>query len=72
MSANLPQPERDYSKSWAQQLSNRLTKLLGDCFMRGSDVRLENGERFILKDKTTGQRWELYIDNGVVNRAEVS
>lgn len=68
----LPQPEKDYSKSWAQQLLNRLTKLFGDCFMKGADVRLENGERLILKDTVTGQRWSIYVASGVITRDEVS
>jgi hypothetical protein len=56
-----PAPPRYERAAW-QSILQAIGQSLGAAFSRGQDVRLQNGERLILK-APNGTLWQVKVDN---------
>ena len=63
MSFNLTVPRKFQE---LQQLFNQINQGLNAAFMKRQDVRLQNGERLILKDTVTGTLYSVEVHSGVL------
>jgi hypothetical protein len=65
-----PAPARYERAAW-QAILQAIGQALGVAFIRGQDVRLQNGERLILK-APNGTMWQVEVDNaGALSTAAV-
>ncbi len=56
-----PAPDRYDRGAW-QSILQGLAQAVGQSFARGQDLRLQNGERLILR-APNGSMWALKVDN---------
>lgn len=61
----LQQPPRSYTQGFETSRNGSIERAFAQCHMRERDVEIGNG-RLILTDGTTGTRFELFIDNGIL------
>jgi hypothetical protein len=71
MSLKLPPAPARYERAAWQSILQAITLALGAAFNRGQDVRLQNGERLILK-APNGTLYQVKVDNaGALSTAAV-
>jgi hypothetical protein len=68
---NLPSPPHKYDRAHAQQVLEELRRSDQENFKSGRDVRLERGERLILRSPN-GTRFKITVDNaGVISATAI-
>lgn len=63
---NLATPPDKYDRSDHARVRQAIQAADKENFKKGRDVRLENGERLILKDTVTGDLYQLQFKSGVL------